>query len=185
MNLPIVFYFPWREASGGPVYLTSIARRLAEVYSGKVYYTDFKDGITDPMLKGSSVEKLELEDGVFGVALQEPILLVTPIYWAHWLPELHPDSKIIFVNWHNLCVPVLKDSWNIDSDRLLEFLQTVSDNHAVFFCDAAHRQAQTDYGIPFDENYVPIGIEPSPTRKTNYMAPQGGNENCDPWASVN
>ncbi|WP_170561580.1 FkbM family methyltransferase [Ruegeria atlantica] len=173
MTFPIVFYFPWREASGGPVYLTSIARRLAEVYSGKVYYTDFKDGITDPMLEGSSVEKLELEDGVFGVALQEPVILVTPIYWAHWLPELHPDSKIIFVNWHNLCVPVLKDSWNIDSDRLLEFLQTVSDNHAVFFCDAAHRQAQMDYGIPFDENYVPIGIEPSPTRKTNYVAPKG------------
>ncbi|MES0862929.1 FkbM family methyltransferase [Ruegeria sp. SCPT10] len=153
--------------------MTSIARRLADVYPGKVYYTDYEDGITDPMLKESGVEKIEIKDGQFEVGLTEPVIIVTPIYWAHWLPELHPDSKVLFVNWHNLCVPVLKDSWNIESDRLLEFLEMVGENKAVFFCDAAHRQAQSDYGISFEENYVPIGVEPSLRRKTDYRAPNG------------
>lgn len=172
MALPILFYFPWREASGGPVYLTTIARELSKTYPGTIYYTDYENGLSDSMLEGTSVKKLTVRQGDFSVNVKEPVIFVTPLYWAHWMPVIHPESKILFIDWHNLCLPVLRDSWKIDPERLKAFLQIISKSRSVMFCDAAHREALNSYGVNFDPIYVPIGVEASTTVKTDFTIDQ-------------
>lgn len=34
----VVFYFPWKEISGGPFYLTKLADALSEIDGYQVYY---------------------------------------------------------------------------------------------------------------------------------------------------
>lgn len=172
MALPILFYFPWREASGGPVYLTTIARELSKTYPGTIYYTDYENGLSDSMLEGTSVKKLTVRQGDFSVNVKEPVIFVTPLYWAHWMPVINPASKILFIDWHNLCLPVLRDSWKIDPERLKTFLQIISKSRSVMFCDAAHREALNSYGVNFDPIYVPIGVEASTTVKTDFRIDQ-------------
>lgn len=172
MARSILFYFPWREASGGPVYLTTIARELSKTYPGTIYYTDYENGLSDSMLEGSSVKKITVHQNDFSVNITEPVVFVTPLYWAHWMPVIHPESTILFIDWHNLCLPVLRDSWKIDPKRLKVFLQIISESHSVMFCDAAHREALNSYGIDFDPTYVPIGVEAATIAKTDYKINQ-------------
>jgi glycosyltransferase involved in cell wall biosynthesis len=173
MNIPVVFYFPWQEPSGGPIYLSSIASALSRKRREDIYYTDYEPGFSDGLLKGTSVKKITVSETNFSIPLTEPILLVTPIYWAHWLPKMHPESRIVFVNWHNLCLPVLKSSWGMPEEAIKKFLCITERTKSVFFCDEAHRLAQSRYGVEFDSSYVPIGIQLPKVVKQDYR----GNEN--------
>ena len=94
----VVFYFPWKEVSGGPYYLVWLANALASEENYDVYYVDYKKALTDSM-RNENVKKM-VYSSKFVFPKKEPITLVTPVYWADRIPELHPKSKIVFLNWH-------------------------------------------------------------------------------------
>jgi hypothetical protein len=153
----VVFYFPWEEVSGGPYYLTRLADKLADDADFEVYYTDYKNGLSDQLLSNPLVKKIEVSKSDFCIHMDNcPIILITPIYWACWLPLMHPDSKILFFNWHNSCIPVLQSVWSISNKELDAFLRIVASTDSVFFADYSHRMAQNTDKIVFKENYVPI-----------------------------
>lgn len=154
----IVFYFPWKELSGGPFYLTALADNLAEQGDYEVYYTDYKHGLSDGMIKNPTVKKIEYTDNDFVMPLKEPITLVTPIYWAHKVPELHPKSKIIFFNWHYCCIPVLKHTADWPKYKLNKFLELVKKTNSCFFLDYSHLMGQNTKKINFKEIIVPITL---------------------------
>lgn len=156
----IVFYFPWKEVSGGPFYLTRIANDLAKLKKYEVYYTDYVHGLADTLLEDLSIHKLEYhaEGKNFEVFLNEPIILVMPIYWFSELPKLHKNSKIVFFNWHNECLTALKNAWKVDDDAIYSFLNLVKNTNSVFFCDKTHQLAQNINGLEFNETFVPITI---------------------------
>lgn len=154
----VVFYFPWKEVSGGPYYLTRLADELANDNQYEVYYTDYENGLSDDLLKNESVNKIQVDEGKFSIDIEEPITIITPIYWAHWIPPLHKDSKILFLNWHVCCLPVLKDSWGVGKQDLHSFLKVVRDSQSVFFCDYSHWMGQNTKDIVFEKSYVPISL---------------------------
>ena len=150
----IVFYFPWEEYSGGPIYLASLANEMARDNKYEIYYTDYQNGLSNKMLS-PTVKKLTVSREDFSIKMDNDIItIITPIYWANQLPKLHPKSKILFVNWHNCCIPVLKKEY---SNKYIDnFLKIVGETNSVFFCDYAHWQAQNTKNIVFKQNYVPI-----------------------------
>ncbi len=159
----VVFYFPFRITSGGPIYLSNLAISLAKDPNYHVIYLEYKDGVARELLKGSNVEvKNYYDDFVFRILPEEEIILVTPIYWGNRVPVLNPKSKIIFFNWHNLCIPSLMEALQCDDAILKDFLKMVSRGNAEFYCDKAHWAAQEKFGVAFEEKYVPIVI---PERK--------------------
>lgn len=155
----IVFFFPWKDLSGGPYYFCHLADDLAATGKYEVYYTDYYNGLSDRLLNDFRIRKIPY----FGKAhemelfLDEPIILITPIYWAFVVPKLHPESKVLFVNWHNECIPDLRSKWKTDEKTKERFLRDVCQFHAVFFADKAHLLAQNMLtGLKYDEMYVPI-----------------------------
>lgn len=154
----VVFYFPWLEVSGGPIYLTGLADKLAEDPNFDVYYTDYSPGLSDNLLKNSKVTKITVSTENFSIGIEEPVVLITPIYWACWVPKLHPDSKILFFNWHICSIPVLIDNWKISPLALRSFLEIVQKTDSVFFCDYSHWMAQNTKKIIFNKRYVPISL---------------------------
>ena len=105
----VVFYFPWKELSGGPFYLTKLADDLALSDDFEVFYVDYKNGLSDSMLTNPRVNKIEYNDNNFVLPFGDPVTIITPIYWAHRIPKINNDSKIVFLNWHYCCTPVLKN----------------------------------------------------------------------------
>jgi hypothetical protein len=158
----IVFYFPWREVSGGPYYLTRLAEELAKDPNYKVYYTDYDPGLSDELLTTGRVEKIIVSEKDFGIGniAHEPVTLITPIYWACWLPSLHPKSKVLFFNWHICSMPLLKKQWGVNKKQMNLFLQLVRSKDAVFFCDYSHWLGQNTKKILFNKKYVPIPLPP-------------------------
>lgn len=155
----VVFYFPWKIVSGGPIYLATLANNLAKIQNFEVFYIEYIDGYSRQFLDEQNVTILEYnEEHVFKLFPDEKILLITPIYWGNRVPFLNPESVIIFFNWHNLCIPSLRVNLQCNDEGLLSFLSMVSNNNAEFYCDKAHWDAQEEYGITFKENYVPITI---------------------------
>ncbi|MEG7381993.1 hypothetical protein V5785_22530, partial [Bacillus subtilis] len=71
----VVFYFPWLEVSGGPIYLTGLADKLAEDPSYDVYYTDYSPGLSDNLLKNSNVTKIAVSTENFSIGIEEPVVL--------------------------------------------------------------------------------------------------------------
>lgn len=53
----VVFYFLWKEISGGSYYLTRLADKLAEDSSFEVYYADYKNSLSDKSLTNPLVKK--------------------------------------------------------------------------------------------------------------------------------
>ena len=108
----IVFFFPWKIVSGGPFYLCNLADKLAETGKYEVYYTDFYNSLSDDYLRSYRVRKIPYFKNArsMNIFLDEPVILVTPVYWCFVVPHLHPDSKIVFINWHNESIPDLKKS---------------------------------------------------------------------------
>lgn len=162
--MKLVFFFPWQEVSGGPYYLCRLADAVAETGEYEVYYTDYKNGICDYILTNKNVKVLTYknEGNKFKIFEDEPIILIMPIYWANCIPCLNENSKLVFFNWHNECIPVLKRDWCISNRRLKKFLKVVRDTDSVFFCDKTHWLAQNTEKIIFNERYVPVCI---PERK--------------------
>lgn len=158
MKNRIVFFFPWKEISGGPRYLTSLANELSKNAEYEVYYTDYKNGLAVHYL-GEDVKLLEYTDP-FIFPIRDEVTLITPIYCASHIPKLHPQSKILFVNWHNYCIQALLDIWRLDEENLQAFLRLVYENNAVFFLDRSHWIAQNEWICPpnrysFQEQYIP------------------------------
>ena len=158
--MKLVFYFPWPEVSGGPFYLTRIANAIAETKEYDVYYVDYKGGLANTLLKNKDIEVLiyDNEGKKYTIFKDEPIVLVMVIYWAHMVPIMHPDSKVVFLNWHNCCIPVLKGDWHCTTRFVNKFLELVRDTSSVFFLDKTHLLAQNTDTIKFKEEYVPITI---------------------------
>ena len=157
----VVFFFPWREVSGGPFYLTRLANDLAtnnKEYD--VYYVDYRYGISYSLITSHSIKIIEFEDEwkEFYLFRDEAIILVAPIYWAYRLPKCNENTKIVFFNWHTECIPVLKREWGCTNHILDDFLNLVSETSSVFFMDRSHLMAQNKYGYMFKETYVPAVV---------------------------
>ena len=155
----IVFYFPWKELSGGPFYLTKLADDLAEKENYEVYYVDYKNGLTDSMIKNPKVNKIEYDDDNFKFPFKEAITIITPINWAHRIPKTNKESKIVFLNWHYCCTPVLKNDSGWSKVIMNRFLSLVSKTNSCFFLDYSHLLGQNTKKIKFKENYVPIKLK--------------------------
>lgn len=161
MKKKIVFYFPWKEISGGPVYLSNLAIQLSKLSDYEVWYIDYLGGLTDKSFAGTSVKQISYQEPFYFPLSDEIITMIVPIYCAAHIPKLHPKSKILFVNWHNYCIQALVDSWRLKEDQLQEFLTMVHDNNATVFIDYTHWRAQNEYVRPnnmyrFAQQYVPV-----------------------------
>ncbi len=167
----VVFFFPWKEISGGPVYLSGLANTLAQQPEYAVGYVDYPQGITDTMLC-KEVERISYFEP-FSFPCSDPLTLVIPIYCASHIPPLHPDSKLLFVNWHNYSIQALLDSWRLTRENLREFLLLVRKTDSVFFLDKTHWLAQNEWiqseNCTFRERYVPTTVVPKAVRSTGKM----------------
>jgi len=166
MSEIVVFFFPWKEISGGPYYLCNLANSLADDKNYQVWYADFTPGLSDDLITNPNVHKMLYEEP-FVFPIKEPVTIIVPIYCASHIPRLPPRSKIVFLNWHNYCIQSLIDIWKVNEHDLQTFLSMAHDTHSVFFLDRAHWQAQNEWVKPintyeFDEQYVPIIIESKP-----------------------
>ena len=155
----VVFYFPWKELSGGPFYLTKLADDLALSDDFEVFYVDYKNGLSDSMLTNPRVNKIEYNDNNFVLPFGDPVTIITPIYWAHRIPKINNDSKIVFLNWHYCCTPVLKNDSGWSKVIMNRFLSLVSKTNSCFFLDYSHLLGQNTKKIKFKENYVPIKLK--------------------------
>ena len=155
----VVFYFPWKELSGGPFYLTKLADSLAEQENYEVYYTDYKHGLCDDMLKNPAVKKIEYKENDFVMPFNEPITLITPVYWAHKVPKIHSKSKIVFLNWHYCCISTLKSTSGWSKYKLNKFLKLVKKTNSCFFLDYSHLIGQDTKKIKFKDIIVPITLK--------------------------
>lgn len=155
----LVFFFPWREVSGGPFYLTRLANGVAKRNLYKVYYTDYVNGLCDSLLEEKSIKVLRYHDEMhFEIFPDEPVILIIAEYWAHVMPKMHPDSKIVFFNWHNECIPVLQRDWCASEAYIEKFLDLVKETSSVFFCDKTHWLAHNRRNVQAPERYVPVVI---------------------------
>lgn len=156
----IVFFFPWKEVSGGPYYLCRMADALAGTGQYDVYYIDYYNSLSDDLLNDFRVRKIpyfgrpkEME-----IFCDEPIVMITPIYWIHVIPKLHPNSKLVLINWHNECIPVLKKNWNPLEEDFQQFLQLVADTDSMSCMDLSTYYKSNEFGVRFQERYIPIVV---------------------------
>lgn len=154
----VVFYFPWKELSGGPYYLSRLADDLANKDGYKVYYVDYKNGLTNSIIKNDKVIKIEYDDDYFNFPFDDATIIVTPIYWGYKIPKLHNNTKIVFFNWHYCCTPVLKHDSGWSNRIVNKFLKLVDKTNSCFFLDYSHWLGQNTNNIKFKENYVPIKL---------------------------
>lgn len=164
----VVFFFPWREVSGGPQYLSGLANELAKDERYDVWYVDYDPGLSDTMIDKTRVRKIVFTEP-FWLPVQEPITLIVPVYCAAFIPKLHPKSKIVFLNWHNYCIQALLDIWHLSEEGLQCFLKMIFDHDAIFFLDQTHLWAQNQWIKPagayqFAQRYVPPKVLPSEVR---------------------
>lgn len=173
----LVFFFPWREVSGGPFYLARLANGVAKRNLYEVYYTDYANGLCDSLLEEKSIKVLRYHDEMhFEIFPDEPVILIIAEYWAHVMPKLHPNSKIVFFNWHNECIPVLQRDWCASDAYIEKFLNLVKETSSVFFCDKTHWLAHKRGTIQATERYVPVAI-PARMQKAQEQLIQGRARN--------
>lgn len=161
----IIFFFPWKEVSGGPFYLSRLANDLALNNNYEVYYVDYKNGLTEKLLSTQVKRIIYYEP--FNLIKDSPVTIITPIYCASHIPKLHKDSKIVFINWHNYCVQALIDIWRLSEKELQEYLQLLHNTESIFFLDKTHWMAQNKWvtgNYTFSERYVPVTVQKSTTR---------------------
>ena len=156
MKKSVVFYFPWKELSGGPVYLSNLANGLAKLNKYDVYYVDYIDGVSHEFINATSVTKIKVSEGDFSIDLTHPVAIILPIYFAPWLPKLHEKSNIVFINWHMCSLGVLSANTGWKESDMSIFLTMVNKTRSVFFADKSHWLGQKiAITIPC-EDYVPI-----------------------------
>ena len=159
----VVFCFPWKVVSGGPYFLCQLADDLARTGLYEVFYIDYYNGLSDDILNDFRVRKIPYTKSnirFMEIFPDEPVVLIIPVYWAHAVPRLHPDSKILFINWHNECITALANDWKPTEGKMEELLELVADTDSICFCDIAHWEAQSKYGY-FKERYLPIIVSKS------------------------
>lgn len=144
------------------MYLSRLANSLSLDPQYEVWYVDYKYGLTTNLLDLSYVHQIVYKEP-FEFPIKEPVTLVVPIYCASHIPQMHPDSKILFVNWHNYCIQAFCDIWRPSEESLQEFLRMVHRTQSVTFVDRAHWLAQNSWIKPnsaykFSEQYVPLTI---------------------------
>lgn len=179
MKKKVVFYFPWKEISGGPAYLASLARQISQLSEYEVWYIDYQGGLTEKDFVGTNVKQIPYQEPFDFPLHDEIITMVVPIYCAAHIPKLHPQSKILFVNWHNYCIQALVDSWRLKEGQLQEFLAMVYETNSVIFLERSHWLAQNEYiskerDYKFCEQYVPVTITPKHKKCSN--TPVEGNQ---------
>ncbi|GIA22123.1 TPA: FkbM family methyltransferase [Vibrio cholerae] len=172
----VVIYFPWKEISGGPIYLVRLAEALVKNSNYHVYYVDYEDGFSRKLISESKIEKINVSQNDFSIPIEEPITVITPIYFACWLPNIHPKSKILFVNWHVCCIPTLQNNWQISDSNIKNFLKIIAETRSVFFCDESHRLGQNRVNITFEKNIVPITL-PDKNKSHNQKLVHDGEVN--------
>ena len=157
----VVFFFPDEKIGGGPFYLIRLAVKLSEDEKYKVFYMDYKNGYSHKIEANTSrITFIDYKDYCSDIQFSEPCILFTPIYYLHNMPIIHKASKILFFNWHNLCLPVLQKNIGFSNSELHSFLSIVQQRNAEVFCDAAHREAHNSFGkVNFPDYYVPISAE--------------------------
>jgi len=155
----LVFFFPWREISGGPFYLARLANAVARRNLYEVYYTDYQNGLYETLLEEKNIQVLKFRDELhFEIFPDEPVIVVMAEYWAHVMPKVHSKTKIVFFNWHNECIPVLQRDWCVTDDYIEKFLTLVKQTSSVFFCDKTHWLSHKRGNIEVAEQYVPVII---------------------------
>lgn len=160
----IVFFFPWTEVSGGPFYLCRMADALAGTGQYEVYYIDYYNSLSDDILNDFRVRKIPYIGNAreMEVFYDTPVVLITPLNWAHVIPRLHPDSKIIFINWHIQSPFVFKKSWKAPDAVFQNFLKLMADTDSITFMDLSTYMAQNEFGkeydIRFNERYLPVTV---------------------------
>ena len=173
--MKLVFFFPWSEVSGGPYYLARLANAVADQGVYDVYYTDYRHGLTGELIKSKNIKilKYDNEGAKFKIFPSEPVVLVMPVYWAHMVPVIHPDTKIVFFNWHNECMPVLKSSLHCTKGYLERLILFMQEKSSVFFLDKTHWMAQNTKNIIFPETYVPIVIPQRCNQASDHLVKVG------------
>lgn len=73
----VVFYFPWKEVSGGPYYLADLANHLANDPQYDVWYTDYENTFADDVVDYSKINKIVYEEP-FLLPLKDPVVLIVP-----------------------------------------------------------------------------------------------------------
>ena len=58
----VVFFFPFRVISGGPIFLSNLAIMLSKNSEYSVYYTEYNDGAAREILHDTSVKIIEYHD---------------------------------------------------------------------------------------------------------------------------
>ncbi len=119
---------------------------------------DYEDGFSRKLISESKIEKINVSQNDFSIPIEEPITVITPIYFACWLPKIHPESKLLFVNWHICCIPTLQHNWQVSDYNISNFLKIIAETRSVFFCDESHRLGQNTANIIFEKNIVPITL---------------------------
>ncbi len=160
----IVFFFPWKEVSGGPYYLCRMADALAGTGRYEVYYIDYYNSLSDDILEDFRVRKIPYfgKPREMEIFCEEPIVMITPIYWVHMIPVLHPDSKLVLINWHNECIPVLKKNWKPLEEDFQFFLKLAAETDSVSCMDFSTYSRENEFGVQFRERYLSIVV---PERK--------------------
>ena len=159
MSTNVCIFFPERKLGGGPYYLMRLARELAKDDNYKVFYIDYPDGFakTIPEAKDCNITFIDWNNDEAKCFFQEECILFAPIYRIDILPLINPNSKVLFFNWHTLCIPELERINRFNKQDLTEFLLLVASNNAQVFCDASHWQYCNKYtNINFNQQYVPV-----------------------------
>ena len=169
----ICIFYPDKKIGGGPYWLVRLANELAKDKQYNVYYVDYKDGFsrTIPDIKESQkVRFIEYKDNCSEFLLTEECLIFMPIYEVHKLPLLNPNSQILFHNWHNECLPVLKRVMHFSQAELKYFMSEVFAHNAQVFVDGSHRLTNnTITGLPFGYDYVSLIVPPKTVTATTQI----------------
>ena len=154
----ICIFFPDKRIGGGPYWLTALARELAKDNNYKIYYIDYKQGFARTLIKPEdNVTFIDYDAKQRYCLFEEECTLFMPIYDLHRLPIINTKSKILFFNWHNFCLPALKNSSKFLRYDMNYFLTEVFSHNAQVFLDGAHRNKCNDIsGINFKPDYIPL-----------------------------
>ena len=166
----IVFFFPWKEISGGPIYFSNLANDLSKYDGYEVWYVDYSPGLSDNLLN-DKIKKLKYCEP-FRFPQLGPITIITPIYCAMHIPNIDENSNIVFVNWHNFCTQATVNMWRLSAKELQKFLSLINKNDALFFLDKSHWLAQNKYvarGKEFKEKYVPVKYQTVEQKSLEYL----------------
>ena len=140
MPTNVCIFFPDRRLGGGPYYLMRLACELAKDDNYRVFYIDYPDGFAKTTPEAKSTDKITFIDWIetdINYTFQEECILLMPIYRLDILPFIHPNSKVLFFNWHTCCIPELKRFSKFTDRHLRHFLSVVAANDGQIFCDGS------------------------------------------------